>query len=284
MQRLHHPIRAIREPFGTAGLIIACIALVLALTGAAFAAAGFSGKQKKEVEKIAKKFSGKPGAAGAQGPAGAAGKNGSNGAPGANGKSVTVAEIAEGEEACEERGGAMVRQEGSVGTEVCNGERGREGSPWTAGGTLPSGKTETGTFAFVGVKENSFARTPISFPIELAAPVAEIGGECDQAGHPECLFHYVTREEAEHENGKTPPAACQGTVEEPKAAKGKLCVYEGGGFGLSTEEPAFPTTPGGLQGFGRAGATLEFFFKEEPSGSGEFVTGAMRGSWAVTAP
>ena len=66
MKRLRHPIRAIREPFGTAGLIVACVALVLALTGAAFAAAGLTGKQKKEVEKIAKKYAGKPGAAGAQ--------------------------------------------------------------------------------------------------------------------------------------------------------------------------------------------------------------------------
>ncbi|MFL5898533.1 MAG: hypothetical protein ACJ76D_08740 [Solirubrobacterales bacterium] len=73
MKPLRHPIRGIREPFGTAGLIIACVPPVLALTGAAFAAGKPTSKQKKEVEKIAKKFAGKPGAPGETGPAGANG-------------------------------------------------------------------------------------------------------------------------------------------------------------------------------------------------------------------
>jgi hypothetical protein len=81
-KRLRHPIRSITEPFGTAGLIIAILALVLATTGAAFAAVGLNSKQKKEVTKIAKKYAGKPGATG---PAGTAGTNGTNGKDGANG-------------------------------------------------------------------------------------------------------------------------------------------------------------------------------------------------------
>ena len=279
MQRLRHPIRAIREPFGTAGLIIACIALVLALTGAAFAAAGLSGKQKKEVEKIAKKFSGKPGAAGAQGPAGAAGKDGSNGAPGANGKSVTVAEIAEGEEACEERGGAMVRQEGSVGTEVCNGERGREGSPWTAGGTLPSGKTETGVYFVKPPEGTAFINAPLSINIPLAAPLHQ-DDSCGTSGHPECIVHYVTLSEQQAHAS----TACSGSVGAPSAAKGNLCIYEGESFG--SVKQAFSVTPNEGSGVGKAGAVLTFeFMEEEPTpGNIIFLSGRIQGTWAVTAP
>ena len=39
MKSFRHPVRAIREPFGTAGLIIAVVALVAAVGGNAFAAA-----------------------------------------------------------------------------------------------------------------------------------------------------------------------------------------------------------------------------------------------------
>lgn len=138
MKRLRHPLRAIREPFGTAGLIVACVALILALTGAAFAAAGLTGKQKKEVEKIAKKFAGKPGAPGAAGPAGAAGPQGPAGAAGAkgatgatgtngvNGKSITVSASAPGCFA----GGAKLEVEGQPATaqEICNGEEGEAGA------------------------------------------------------------------------------------------------------------------------------------------------------------
>jgi hypothetical protein len=42
MKKLKHPIRSIREPFGTAGLIVATIALVMAMLGGAYAANGGS--------------------------------------------------------------------------------------------------------------------------------------------------------------------------------------------------------------------------------------------------
>jgi hypothetical protein len=197
MNRLRHPVRAIREPFGTAGLVVACIALIAALGGTAFAAKGaLTGKQKKEVEKIAKKFAGKPGAAGAQGPAGpqgpvgANGKDGANGSPGATGptgptgktgptgvagaegSSVEVIPTAGGpSEACEGTGGVVVEVEGS-GTEnpVCNGEQGPEGALGTAGVTLPPGVDEKGGWSLEG-SGGEIARTAISFPIPLAEPL-----------------------------------------------------------------------------------------------------------------
>jgi hypothetical protein len=190
MKRLRHPIRAIREPFGTAGLVVACVALIAALGGTALAAAKLNSTQKKEVEKIAKKYAGKPGAQGAQGPAGpagGAGKDGSNGTNGTNGtdgedgidgapgKSVVVKAVTPGEEGeleeCEERGGSEVEVEGAGGAEaeICNG---KDGSPWTVGNVLPPGAVETGTFAFHGsAAENPSVNAALSLSIPLAAPI-----------------------------------------------------------------------------------------------------------------
>ena len=120
MKRLRHPVRAIREPFGTAGLVIACVALIAALGGTAFAAAKLTSTQKKEVEKIAKKFANKPGAPGAPG---ANGKDGTNGASGANGESVVLAAAG----SCGTPGGTKLTV-GGVSKEVCNGEDGTPGS------------------------------------------------------------------------------------------------------------------------------------------------------------
>src|SRR6476469_4583933 len=117
MKRLRNPARATREPFGKAGLIVACGALVFAMVGGAYAAGALSGKQKKEVEKIAKKYAGKTGPAGPQGPAGSAGTNGKDGTNGTNGIN---------------------------GKEGPEGKQGKDGiTGFTE--TLPSGKTETGS-------------------------------------------------------------------------------------------------------------------------------------------
>jgi hypothetical protein len=225
---LRHPITSIREPFGTAGLIVAMIALVAALGGTAFAAAKLNSTQKKEVEKIAKKFAGKPGAAGANGTngsPGAAGKdgtngtNGTNGAPGEAGKpgeSVTNKPVATGNAKCEERGGAEFKVGTGTATFACNG---KEGSPWTAGGTLPSGKTETGTWG-AAWESSATLITPVSFTIPLAAQQCEVEpgvftehGICDGSAH-------VIKE------GETAPAGCTGgTVAKPSAEPGNLCVY-----------------------------------------------------------
>jgi hypothetical protein len=168
MKRLRHPIRAIREPFGTAGLIVAMIALVAALGGTALAASGaLTGKQKKEVTKIAKSFQGK-GPAGAQGPAGANGTNGSNGkdgaagnpggpgAPGASGKSVLSEEVAPGGE-CEAGGYSFEVEESGETNYVCNGSAASQvlqpgevaTGPWAVSGTAPAGEAVTASFPIV---------------------------------------------------------------------------------------------------------------------------------------
>jgi hypothetical protein len=234
MKRLRHPVRAIREPLGTAGLVVACVALIAALGGTALAAKGaLTGKQKKEVEKIAKKFAGKPGAPGApgangtngsngaKGDAGAPGSNGTNGAPGAPGapgKSVTEEEIPAqpGEALCEERGGVEYLIEGALeGSAVCNG---KEGSPWVAGGTLPPGATETGTYFAPVAPKGSETWAPISFPIPLAA---EIEGK------------YFYGKGTAFETGTEFTEHCPGVnFKSPQVANpGELCIYQAIGSG-----------------------------------------------------
>jgi hypothetical protein len=219
MRRLRHPIRAIREPFGTAGLIVAMIALVAALGGTALAAKGaLTGKQKKEVEKIAKKYAGKPGAPGANGTngspgakgdtgaPGANGTNGTNGSPGTNGKSVAIGATAPG---CGAPGGHTIEVAGEPSTKqnVCNGT---EGSPWTELGTLPEEQAETGAWGFSPLPKTLglfLMKLPISFPIPLESAL------------PETAVHVVGI-------GQTGPTECEeGTAEAPAAAPGNLCVY-----------------------------------------------------------
>jgi Collagen triple helix repeat (20 copies) len=270
-------LERLRTQIGTAGLIVAIVALVAALGGGAYAATGGNsgkatasakqGKQGKQGKTGKTGPAGPAGAAGPAGPAGAKGETGaagSNGAPGAAGKSVKVTPIAEGAAECEERGGALIKQEGAVsGTEVCTGE---EGSPWTAGGTLPSGKTETGVWSFSleGMPAPNAVSLPVSFTIPLENPLAANGNliyvtaaesACNAKSEPqkaECLTQL-----AEH---------CPGTAASPQAAKGFLCAYQAN----MVKAPAIQN----IQNLGKAGAVLNFVFV------GEGASG--NGTWAVT--
>lgn len=184
---------ALQKRFGTAGLVVAIVALIAALAGGAWAASGgLSGKQKTEVEKIAKRFAkkgpaGAPGAPGSAGPTGPQGPKGDPGAP---------------------------------------GEAGKEGSPWTAGGTLPSKKTETGTWSLAREEAESLGSItiPISFPIPLKTAL----------GEPEVHLIAPTGEELFLEGieiKQRTPTGCgsalnpPGTAANPAAAPGNLCVY-----------------------------------------------------------
>jgi Collagen triple helix repeat (20 copies) len=301
-ERLHHPINSIREPFGTAGLIVAMIALVAALGGTALAAAKLNPTQKKEVEKIAKKASspatasakakkgprgpkgpkGDPGPVGPQGPAGAPGKdgtNGSNGAPGADGKSVVIGTATPGE--CS-AGGSTVELEGSgAKSKVCNGKNGTngtngtDGSPWTLGGTLPPSTaegcpcTETGALLAVPVGGGEF-EAPISFPIPLAE-------ELKFTENSENQVHFINslgKEIPNFESGPEveDPPACPGSPENPEAEPGSLCIYAttgGGGTGVSANELVYKLM--GTNGASKTGARL-------------LSTAHIYGAWAVTAP
>lgn len=263
------------------GLTVAVVAMVIALTGGAFAAAGLTGKQKKEVKKIAKEFAGKPGAQGPQGvqgpvgPAGPTGAKGDPGAPGApgtpgvpgkNGKSVTVSEIPTGEFECEERGGALLEEEGTPpGVEVCTGKEGIEGQPWTPDNILPPGATETGAWAFNGTEaDTSGIRVPISFPIPVGLNL--------KAAH----VHFGVADSGGDFSSTVAGAPCPSeSAFEPKALPGELCVYANldGGLVNATFDGIFRYN-GEAPGATQSGAILGFTPTGVAFGGGGFaVTG-----------
>jgi hypothetical protein len=189
-------IHRIHRQLGSAGLVVAMMALIVAFAGSAFAAKKvFTKQQEKQIVKIAKKYAGKdgaPGVAGPQGPAGPAGAKGGSGALGPEGP--------EGEQ----------------------GEPGLEGSPWTAGGTLPSGESLYGNWAIGGLEVKGFVAGAISFGIPLEAV-------------PTAVFVPF----GEDKSGE----GCPGTAAAPSANSGKLCIY-GGEVVLGTFNGAEPNKQG----------------------------------------
>ena len=147
------------------------------------------------------------------GPTGPTGRRGRPERPAHQAKALWRASFDPGEGGCAE-GGTSLEVDGS-GTEesVCNGE---EGSPWTAGGTLPVGETETGTYAG-SFSEGQFAFMPLTFNLPI-----------DPA--PEAICRSKTP--------STPQTGCPGIVAGiPQADPGKLCVYKGASFGDAEGEP-----------------------------------------------
>ena len=289
MNRLRHPIRAIREPFGTAGLIVACVALIAALAGGAYAAAGLTGKQKKEVKAIAKKFAGKPGADGATGPAGpvgpagakgdtgAAGANGKDGTNGTNGKDGTngvspVGTAFSGEQnGCKEGGVKFV---GANTTVACNGVKGAAGQDGKDGKTgftetLPSGETETGVWA-LGAKAQGQTFYPLSFNIPLETPPTDIRFVAASGLEFERSFNPITEE---FEIKYVTPVNCLGSPEEPTAPSGIVCIYAKKEVIADKEVEGFREVPP-FEDFFTAGVV--FFVNLNPGG--QFF-----GTWAVTA-
>jgi hypothetical protein len=254
------------------GLTVAVVAMIVALAGTAYAATKLNSTQKKEVKKIAKEFAGKPGANGApgapgpQGPAGAKGDTGpkgdtglkgdkgDQGLPGTNGKSVEI--VGGGPEACEKSPTVKVPgvtyevEDSGVEKTVCDGA---EGSPWTAGGTLPPGATETGTWAVSG--NGSKVPAAIPFPIHLAGNIE----------NPHILF----------KGGELAPPECTGpNPNHPNAKPGVLCIYLGPSEGASEPHVSGPdgSGEGEEQLASPPGAILYW----------KLVNGFATGSYAVT--
>lgn len=141
--------------------------------------------------------------------------------------------------------------QGPKGDRGLQGERGPEGEVGPAGPVetvLPAGKTETGLWSFSG-KEVASQFLNISFPLRVE-PVPTV--------------HFLAE-------GASPTTACPGTVENPEAAPGQLCVYTKTEFEVGT-----PTGTGAYTGDGNSGIVAEV-----PINSG--AEGYATGSWAVTA-
>jgi hypothetical protein len=199
----------LRRHFGTAGLVVSVIALVAALAGGAYAASGgLTGKQKKEVKAIAKSFqgTGPAGPQGAPGSPGAKGDPGTKGTDGTDGQSVTTAAASGGE--CPSGGIKVTSASGN--TKVCNGQTG-----FTE--TLPSGKTETGSWSFGTTPGAGAFYVPVTLAIPLAAPLAG-----------ESHVHFINEAGKEVVGGgltEQTSTECLGTAAAPTATPGSLCIY-----------------------------------------------------------
>jgi len=213
----------LRRRLGASG-IVAVVAVVLAMSGGAFAGSGqlarISATGAQPGPDSARPTGGRRGPRGPRGATGPAGPQGPSG-------------------------------QGRQGDPGPAGPRGPEGSPWTAGGTLPSGRSESGTWIAaaagreVAPGESEGAGT-VSFVIRTVIP-------------PE--VHLIAKDQA----GKEHAAECPGSTNLPLAAKGNLCLYTVEDQGLTLAE-TFSST---------SGAVLTF---KGPSKV------AAAGVWAVTAP
>jgi hypothetical protein len=165
--------------------VVATLALVFAMSGGAIAASHYLISSTKQISpkvlNALKGASGKNGATGPTGPTGPAG------AAGAGSQGPAGAQGPQG-------------PKGETGPKGENGKNGETGFTET----LPSGKTETGTWGLSG----SEGLVTVSYPFKVAEPFAK-----------EDIIFLGEGE------GKTED--CPGTEAEPMAAEGKLCVYAG---------------------------------------------------------
>jgi len=277
---------SIRSRF-TYSNVVATLALVFAMSGGALAASKFLITSTKQIKpSVLASLKGKAGAngtAGAQGatgpagPQGPAGAKGENGASGTNGEGVASANLTAGQEGCKEGGSKFTV--GGKTTTACNGEKGKAGAqgppgePWTAGGTLPEGSTETGTWTISqtakkgkeATEELGLTRpsTAISFPIPLAAPIAEANVKIFEGLNP------------------TIPTGCTGTVVEEesvadlKAEPGNLCVWIRARKNITTSNLASFDPEAGVRGAGTHGAIFSVSIGVAEESFAE-------GTWAVT--
>jgi hypothetical protein len=281
----------LRNRFGIPG-VISVIALVFAMFGGAYAASSSSdgkkasGKATASAKKAKRKAKRGPrGPKGPAGPAGAQGPAGPQGAPGAKGENGA--------------NGAQGPQ-GPQGPQGIQGKEGKEGSPWTAGGTLPAGETETGTFSLTvapvsaGFSAGAVYNVPISFPIPLANPLA--AGKVHLLNADGSKEFVINEETTEGE--EITPTDCgtaltpAGTASDPAAAPGGLCIYaayaspsmkEHSGSNIIADPSVECLGLGCLlefggpgSGAGVSGARLQYLNAPE-SGVG------IHGTWAVTA-
>ncbi len=244
--------------------VLAVVALVFAMTGGAYAAKKYLITSTKQISpSVLKQLQGKagvvgvPGVAGVQGAQGSAGPAGPAGSAGAKG----------------ETGPAGAK--GAIGATGAAGVKGTAGATGASGATgftatLPSGKTETGTWAVPNVAyEGSLGaeNIPVSFSIPLA----------------ETSEHVVVLTKQETiESTTTPKEGCEYEVANPAAMPvapaGTLCVFtvfEEAGHATSVVTP-FAVGDRATGAFIRVASPEGFGEADE---LGQYL---LNGVWAVT--
>jgi hypothetical protein len=254
-------LSAIRRRLTYANVAVTLV-LVFAMSGGAYAASRYVITSTKQIKPSVLKAlqdkagpAGAPGVKGETGAGGTAGAAGANGTNGANGQSVTSAEFSGSKGGCKVGGSEFTAANGK--TFACNGKEGKEGKEGPPGPlleTLPAGKTLRGAWsaASLAVEEkallgayNGVATTSVSYDFPLS-------------GKPEAHFIKV---------GEAPPAGCAGSVKEPGAEEGNLCVFAA----VEVNTPAEVTLP--------EDPTIGFYVSALANEKGPML---MNGSWAVT--
>jgi hypothetical protein len=148
---------------------------------------------------------------------------------------------------------------GAQGSQGVQGVQGVQGPPGPITGDLPAGVTLRGNYMVAGNNGGSTIHSAVSYGLRLSAPPT---------------VNYITA-------GSTPPAACPGTVTNPQAAPGNLCVYEVEADNVTTFRGVCDPESSGCP-FGPTASREGFavFAAIDTAGSPLFVFG----SWAVTAP
>ena len=172
--------------------------------------------------------------------------------------------------------GSIAGLKGDTGATGALGAQGAPGAQGPAGpfpDVLPSGKTLTGVYSVTGVatQAGQYFDSPISFGFRFAAaPTVVTVGFDDTAG-------------------EAAAAGCPGTANEPKAAPGKVCLYEMGhdnvaAYPVFVEADGEPARVAGYKPpFGAYGtATQSGTIAEVYSASAGNLFN--NGTWAATSP
>ncbi len=250
-------LRKIKQPRVTPSMAIALTALVLALTGASYAASAAPHSGAPATATVAKTKAKTKTKTGPRGPAGPAGKNGAPGAIGPAGAPGPAG--AKGETGAAGPAGSRGVQ-GEKGETGEVGETGENGAPGPVGpqGPLQSGKSETGAWSALATvaTEGEIRGLPISFtlPVESATTAVFV------------------------KQGETTKTECPGTAEKPEAKPGFLCVYATADSGIETEAVVFLAAGKAGVGVSSTGAIMKITLTAK-AGETPFAWG----TWAVTA-
>jgi Collagen triple helix repeat (20 copies) len=267
----------LRNRFGIPG-VISMLALIFAMFGGAYAATDGKNDSSATTATSSKAKQGPRGPRGKPGKTGKTGATGPTGPTGATG--ATGAQGAKGDQGIQ----GIQGPKGDQGIQGIQGPKGTFGPE-----PLPPEETLTGLWEIPKVTSPAlFAEIyslPVSFQIPLTAGLTSSLVPCKAVPQESsCQTHFITsdgEELVEEGEKEITPEKCPGSVAEPKADPGNLCVYANEATTTETalfssefiHEDRVAVSGGGTSPYG-------FYISTFALGAGD-VEG--RGTWAVTA-